>query len=596
MSFFKSFIKRDHVMSISKKERLKKLLTKGNIILAASAAVFIAVCAAIIAVSYIPKVYANVVAEAGSTVTEDEFFEKNMPSDACFLSDTEGMTSKVGEYEIVIKSGKKEYHSTLSVVDTVPPTAKAAEDAFTWGGILPEPEDCVTDVYDATSLRYEWKDKPYIYEDGNKTGTVLITDEGGNCTEIAVSVLVIVDDTPPEITGICDMTLYLGEEIDYKSGVEVVDDKDSSAVLEIDDGELDLYKEGEYTVVYRAYDGAGNESYASAVITLLSEEEPPKITGARDIKIPIGTVYDLESLVSVTDDHDVSPCLAVEHDVNFDKEGEYTVTYRASDRSGNESAAEVKAVVAVDVTPPDIGAFDFSIFLGDNVSYRKNAHVTDDFVGEVSLDIDSGEVDLEKIGTYPVTYKATDASGNSSSKTVYLTIEERPVMLDEVLRMADEVLSEITDDSMTPMQKAYAIFKWCQAAYSYIGTSVKTDWVSGAYEGFTTKKGDCYTAFALAKALLTEAGIENADVVKVKRVPTQGSHFWNLINLGDGWYHFDSCVFKYKNDLFMLTDEELADWDNKYYRDGHRFDGSVLPERATESVQQLIDYSKSTLD
>ena len=165
MSFFKSFIKRDHVMSISKKERLKKLLTKRNIILAASAAVFIAVCAAIIAVSYIPKVYANVVAEAGSTVTEDEFFEKNMPSDACFLSDTEGMTSKVGEYEIVIKSGKKEYHSTLSVVDTVPPAAKAAEDVFTWGGILPKPEDCVTDVYDETSLRYEWKDKPYIYED-----------------------------------------------------------------------------------------------------------------------------------------------------------------------------------------------------------------------------------------------------------------------------------------------------------------------------------------------------------------------------------------------------------------------------------------------
>ena len=40
-----------------------------------------------------------------------------------------------------------------------------------------------------------------------------------------------------------------------------------------------------------------------------------------------------------------------------------------------------------------------------------------------------------------------------------------------------------------------------------------------------------------AKELLTRAGIKNMDIVKAAVNP---SHYWNLVDVGDGWQHFDS--------------------------------------------------------
>ena len=42
--------------------------------------------------------------------------------------------------------------------------------------------------------------------------------------------------------------------------------------------------------------------------------------------------------------------------------------------------------------------------------------------------------------------------------------------------------------------------------------------------------------------------------MRVTRVGGKTSHYWNLINCGDGWYHFDSCPHKDKLETFMLTD------------------------------------------
>jgi len=40
----------------------------------------------------------------------------------------------------------------------------------------------------------------------------------------------------------------------------------------------------------------------------------------------------------------------------------------------------------------------------------------------------------------------------------------------------------------------------------------------------------------------------------------------------------------------MMTDSEAETWDRTYYSIGHLFDKSLYPERATESVQQYVDF------
>ena len=96
----------------------------------------------------------------------------------------------------------------------------------------------------------------------------------------------------------------------------------------------------------------------------------------------------------------------------------------------------------------------------------------------------------------------------------------------------------------------------------------------GAYEGLLKKEGDCFVYAATAKELLTIAGIPNIDIVKSTKNP---SHYWNLVYIEDGWYHFDTTPRKDKSEFFLLTDAELEDYSSKH-RNTHCFDRSLYPE------------------
>lgn len=143
-----------------------------------------------------------------------------------------------------------------------------------------------------------------------------------------------------------------------------------------------------------------------------------------------------------------------------------------------------------------------------------------------------------------------------------------------------DVLTEITTEDMTKLQKARAIFDYAHDKIRYTGDSDKSDWKEGAYTGMTTKRGDCFTYYAVCRALLTAAEIDN---LVVTRVGGKTSHYWNLVDCGDGWYHFDATPRSSKMpafESFMFTDQEAADYTAAAGRNYYTFDGSLLPARA----------------
>ena len=265
--------------------------------------------------------------------------------------------------------------------------------------------------------------------------------------------------------------------------------------------------------------------------------------------------------------------------------------------------------VYVDTTAPEIhNAVDRVFWLGDSIVYTGNCiretdqgkveylkvTATDDS-GIQELRVDRDAVNLDEPGTYPVIYTAVDHAGNETSVTVQFTIAQKPdgyVDPETVYAMAQEILDDITTEDMSDMEVAFAIYHWTKNNIGYVGSSDKSSWTSAAYQAFTRRAGDCYNYFAAAKALYTVAGIENMDVIKSDT--THSSHFWNLINLGDGWYHVDSTPRRVVGYFFMNTDAELEAYsvDNK---NSHIFDGSLYPERATESVQHLVDYENGKI-
>ncbi len=240
---------------------------------------------------------------------------------------------------------------------------------------------------------------------------------------------------------------------------------------------------------------------------------------------------------------------------------------------------QTERVKVEDTTPPMIsGTKDQSITVGDTISYRKDVIVTDDMDSDVKLEIDNSKVNLNKAGVYPVVYNATDSSGNTSSEEIKITVKEKVDELVEgkVCEMADEILNQITDSSMSQHDKAWNIYKWVQNNISYVGNSKKTDWITGAYTGFKDKKGDCLIFFAVTKALLTRADIPNIDVT---RVGGQTDHYWHLVDIGQGWYHYDTTPQKDYLQVFLLNDAEVADYTARSDHNYYTFDESLYPKR-----------------
>ena len=62
---------------------------------------------------------------------------------------------------------------------------------------------------------------------------------------------------------------------------------------------------------------------------------------------------------------------------------------------------------------------------------------------------------------------------------------------------------------------------------------------------------------------------------------TGGGHYWSLIDLGYGWYHYDTTPRRTGGEFFMLTDAELTAYSEEN-GDSHIWDVSLYPETAKQ--------------
>lgn len=295
-----------------------------------------------------------------------------------------------------------------------------------------------------------------------------------------------------------------------------------------------------------------------------------------------GMTVDPMSLVTDVRDNTVVTA-SFKKDYDFSTLGERDVIVVLTDLGGNETEIETKVTIAKDTEPPVItGAADIEVDIGDTIAYKSGVTVTDNLDTNVELVIDNTAVDLKTPGTYPVTYTATDAAGNEAAVSISVIVKEPEAGVyneDIVYYLAGKVLDTIVNDSMSDAEKIKAVYTWVKSNIGYISTSDKSDWVKGAYQGLTDHQGDCFIYFATAKALLNVLEVDNVDIVKSDT--SHSSHYWSLVNIGTGYYHFDCTPRKGGGEFFMLTDEELEAYSSTH-SNSHIFDSSLYPARATE--------------
>ncbi|MBQ8489979.1 MAG: DUF5011 domain-containing protein [Pseudobutyrivibrio sp.] len=320
----------------------------------------------------------------------------------------------------------------------------------------------------------------------------------------------------------------------------------------------------------------GNQTYHSTLH--VQDTTAPAVTLATD-SIEMYTTATPPTAADLVDSViDVTNCsIDFKEPYDFTKEGKFDIVVLVADSSGNTTESVIPCTVVDDVTPPEIaGVEPLTVSQGDAISYKKNVTVTDDKDDNPTLEVDTSSVNPDKRGTYKVTYTATDAAGNVSEKTTTIKIVSAKISEateETVNAKADEILSEIITEGMTQKQQAKAVFDWVVKNITYSETAGIDDLLSAAYKGMFYRIGDCTVKQKTAEVMLNRLGIKNMEIEKIR--DTRG-HYWLLIDIGEGWYHYDPNLQLDGTLIFYWHDADLWEYSNAH-KNTHNYDPSKYP-------------------
>ena len=492
----------------------------------------------------------RVVVEAGGPApTDDDFCGEGFHGK---LLDpiTDEMLHQPGEYllRIECRENGRVFPATLVVRDTAAPVA-AGKLVILRPGEDAAPEAFLTDVTDETTLTFAFAQAPDPNSREIQDVLIRVTDAGGNSVDVAAQALY---SSLGAVTVEAKNGLLTGEDLSFPNA----EPEAFSANMP-----------GTYPVQVKI------DGQTEIALVTLADTISPALTLREG---PFYTHHDLtpEQLIAAEDVTEVTLSFVQAPDPA--SAAPQTFSVLAVDAAGNETTAAFPLTLLVDSTPPSLfGVVDRICYVGEPILYLQEAYAEDDVDGRVALQVDS-QVVLSKKGNYSVTFTAADESGNTVSKTVTYTLVTPTTSTEQLDALTDAVLEKIIQPDMVTAEKLRAVFDYVQKQVKYVGTSDKTDWRKEAVRGLTKGKGDCFTFYSVSRVLLDKL---NIPYMSVTRKGGASRHYWLIVNIGTGWYHFDSLVnhvLPYK--CFMWTNQQLKKMPPHFWR----FAEENYPPIATE--------------
>lgn len=505
-----------------------------------------------------PKVANVVTIEVGSSMVDVSEFLRDNNAEGRYITDIGQLDlQKPGTHEIEIMINGKAYTSQLVVQDTVAPTGVPVDVLILKGEDI-KADAFVKEIFDVTDVSIALKRRINTKVPGDQRVEVELSDTSGNKTTLSATLTVLDVKESVQLEAGSDLSLTTFDFADHGNW---------PAAFITNLNTLDCSTPTQYEIQLDV-----NGRKVSSIIDVV-DTTPPTAT-ITDQETYLDQAIEAEAFVSNIVDASEVTCFFLKAP-NVTKEGTREVTIILEDAYGNKSQHKASLLVKRDTDPPVFsGIHDITIYEGQAISYKKNITAIDGKDGEVDFKVNSSKVKPKKPGSYEVIYTAVDEAGNEAVEKIIVTVKKLEITEDAVNSLADEILENITEPDMTKQEIAYEIFKYVKGSIAYTGTSDKTNVVKEAYRGIKSKVGDCFTYYALSEVLLTRAGIEN---MRVTRVGGKTQHFWNLINCGDGWYHFDSARNSDGTETFMMTDAEVEKLTKKRGRNYYVFDTDQYP-------------------
>ena len=457
----------------------------------------------------------NVTVEAGSPAPEADRFLMDEYEIESMTEITDDMLHTPGNYEIEFRISGETYRSSLTVTDTVPPRAQA-QTLLREPGTTVLPEEFLTLVEDETATAAEYAAAPDYDNHSFQTVTIRVTDAGGNYTDVSAGLL-LTHATPVVIEA--RKTKLTPEEclpgIDYQNAVMIKD---------FIPDELGLF------AIPVQVDGTAELALVEVRDTTAPQLKGTVVKGYLDH--PIAP----EAMCEITDASETTAVFESEPD--WTKTEEQRVTIIVTDIAGNQSGITVQLLLSQDTEAPVLyGVKTRYFYVDEAIPYLEGVVAVDNADGSVPVTVDASSVIPGRTGKYLVTYTATDRAGNSVSKRAVIRVKKSKVNADKLDRYVQQIMAEITTEDMHLADKVFAIYDYVFTHVRYSARSDKSDWRREALRGIQRGKGDCYTSNSLARALLETT---EAEIFIVQRKSYNTHHYWLLVNIGTGWYHFDA--------------------------------------------------------
>ena len=349
-------------------------------------------------------------------------------------------TNTVGDYTITYDAMDLSGNSatqvtwTVTVIDLTPPviTLNGSDpltvecgDAFTDPGA--EADDACDGVVSVT-VGGDTVDTSTL---GAYTITYDAVDAAGNNATQVTRDVEVVDTTPPVITlnGDAAITVEcLSQFVD--PGAAADDTCDSEVPVNVSvlsapskgtpPSLVDTSVLGDWVLAYDAVDDSGNAAAQVTRTVTVVDTTPPEITlnDSDPLVVECGDAFtDPGAFASDTCEGDIQVTVGGDT-VDTSTVGTHTITYDASDSSGNMATQETRDVEVVDTVAPVI-----NLLGGDPLTVECGTAFTDpgvtiDEVCDTSVaPVVAGDtVDTSTLGDYVITYDATDASGNAATQ------------------------------------------------------------------------------------------------------------------------------------------------------------------------------------
>ncbi|TFJ43096.1 hypothetical protein CKN80_11065 [Carnobacterium divergens] len=201
--------------------------------------------------------------------------------------------------------------------------------------------------------------------------------------------------------------------------------------LSVVKGTVNTNKLGDYNVTV-ALKESGKTIDEEVVTILVKDETPPVISAKDSYEVEVHQPFQLGKKITITDnvDGDITNVSTLS-DYKIDKIGVNHVTISANDESGNK-INKITEIKVVDNIPPVLSAEDKITNIGESIDVMTLVTAKDNYDGDLTSKVtETGKVDWNKVGKYPVNYEVKDQSGNQTILTKTVTVKDKAPKIKE---------------------------------------------------------------------------------------------------------------------------------------------------------------------